>query len=506
MAFYRLNVSFEDKEKAKAFGAKWFAAGKYWYYDGEVLPEGLKRWYTVSEKTKTGIDISEKTSGVKKISENGKADEVIFDADDHYAKYKTVSEVNDMISEIVYATNEFRNILVKGEITNFDGHRGKHYYFAIKDENALLPCVLWEGTALSVLKFKLEKGQQVAIAGNLEYYKEGGKAQLIVSNIENIGDGKANLALMKLKAKLQNEGLFDEIHKKEIPKHPETVGILTSKSGQAIKDICKVAKKRNPYVQLVLYHVNVQGINAVSTITKGIKELDALGMDSIIIGRGGGSDEELMAYNDEKIARAVFEAVTPIVSAVGHEGHWTLIDYVADKRCATPSEAAEETIPDVMVDVKRLGYLVKSISDNMLSRLNEKRLQLENVNARIMQKNPERIFKEKSDRLESLQKMIGLNFKSLFEAKKDIPDQLLQSMKNNIRQAFELRVHRFEVLLTKMNGLSPSAKLINGFGYITKEDRPLSDIEMAGIGDKIDIRIHNGLLKAEITEINRIDE
>ena len=488
MAFFRLNVPYTDKEEAKSFGAKWFSQGKYWYYDGEDLPDGLRRWYEVPERKDVGKTVKTVTSEK---------------TDDPYAAYKTVTEVNGMISEIVYATNEFRAIMVKGEVTNFDGHRGRHYYFAIKDEGALLPCVMWEGTALSVLKFKLEKGQQVALIGSLEYYKEAGRTQLIVSNIENIGDGQANLALIKLKARLEAEGLFDEAHKQSIPKHPETVGIITSKSGQAIKDICKVANKRNPYVQLILYHVNVQGANAVSTITEGIKVLDGMGLDTIIVGRGGGSDEELYVYNDESIVRAVYEAKTPIVSAVGHQGHWTLIDYVADRRCATPSEAAEETIPNIMVDIDRLRYLSKGIRDNMASLLKEKRLMLESLGAKIEQNSPVHVFKEKQERLENLTKLLQMSFRNLFEAKREIPQRLYESIRENMRQALEERCHRFEVALTRLNGLSPSAKLVNGFGYITKEDRPVTDTKMVNVGDEIEIRIHDGMIRAGVTDVRR---
>ena len=492
MAFFRLNVPFNEKEQAKSFGAKWFALGKYWYYDGEELPEGLKAWYDApvdksEEQKKPKLKTETSYSGLK------------ADVSDPFYKYRTVSEINTMISEIVNATNEFRFIMVKGEVTNFDGHHGRHYYFAIKDENAILPCVMWEGTALTALKFKLEKGQQVALCGSLEYYKEGGRTQLIVSSIENIGDGKANLALMKLKAKLQAEGLFDEAHKKLIPKHPKNVGIITSKNGQAIKDICKIASKRNPYIQLVLYHVTVQGADAAGTITKGIKELDRMGLDSIIVGRGGGSDEELMVYNDEAIARAVYEATTPIISAVGHEGHWTLIDYVADKRAATPSEAAEETIPNVMVDLDRVRYLKKGILDNMRSILDERRLQLKEKKAVLEQNSPVHMFNEHLEKLSSLKEFMRMNILQKLSETGDRTASLKDSIRIGMERVFEEKKHSFEVLLARLNGLSPTAKLVNGFGYITKDEKPVETVEEVGIGDSLNIRIHDGMIETKVS-------
>jgi exodeoxyribonuclease VII large subunit len=471
MAFFKLNVPFKDKDEAKKFGAKWYSEDKYWYYSGDELPEGLRRWYPLYKPVdgKEGVYLDTETGEI--IGDSTEITPVNNETvNDPYAKYRTVSEINRMISDIVNATNEFRAILVKGEVTNFDGKKGRHYYFAIKDDSALLPCVMWDSTAAYALKFKLEKGQQVAIAGSLEYYDAQGKAQLIVSTIENIGDGEANLAFIKLKAKLEAEGLFAPERKKSIPKHPEQVGIITSKNGQAIKDICKIAEKRNPYVQLILYHVNVQGVNAVSTIVNGIKTLDGMGLDTIIVGRGGGSDEELNSYNHERIARAVAEAKTPIVSAVGHQGHWTLIDFVADKRVATPSEAAEETIPDVMTDISRIELLKNTIRDRMKAIIENRRLLIKSTLSDIEKNSPQNRLNENKDRLKHLSELMDMN----------------------IRSAFQKYNNRFEVLLAELNGLSPTAKLVGGFGYVTKENKPVKNVADVKPGDDINIRMHDG--------------
>ena len=477
MAFFKLNVPFKDKDEAKEFGAKWYSEDKYWYYSGDELPEGLRRWYPLYKPVdgKEGVYLDTETGEI-----NGDSSEITpvnnEAVNDPYAKYRTVSEINRMISDIVNATNEFRAILVKGEVTNFDGKKGRHYYFAIKDDSALLPCVMWDSTAAYALKFKLEKGQQVAIAGSLEYYDAQGKAQLIVSTIENIGDGEANLAFIKLKAKLEAEGLFAPERKKSIPKHPELVGIITSKNGQAIKDICKIAEKRNPYVQMILYHVNVQGVNAVSTIVNGIKTLDGMGLDTIIVGRGGGSDEELNSYNHERIARAVAEAKTPIVSAVGHQGHWTLIDFVADKRVATPSEAAEETIPDVMTDISRIELLKNTIRDRMKAIIENRRLLIKSTLSDIEKNSPQNRLNENKDRLKHFSELMDMN----------------------IRSAFQKYNNRFEVLLAELNGLSPTAKLVGGFGYVTKENKPVKNVADVKPGDDINIRMHDGDITATV--------
>ena len=513
MGLFKLSVSFSEKDLAKAHGARWDAINKTWYFMGDELPKELLRWYTAPKPETSGKEsTSDARTGLKSEAEQ--------ELPVKYDKYRTVSEVNRLISDKYNHVPEFYDILVKGEVTNFSGKKGAHYYFDIKDDNALLPCRLWDSVAAQALKFTLEKGQFVAIAGKLEFFEKSGQTQLIVREIENIGEGQSNLALLQLKAKLQAEGLFDVVHKKPIPKHPENVGIITSKNGQAIKDICKVAKKRDPYVQLVLFHVNVQGVNAVSTIVNGIKELDGMGLDSIIVGRGGGSDEELNVYNDEKIVRAVFEAKTPIVSAVGHEGHWTLIDYVSDKRVATPSEAAEETIPDIMADIKRVELLLKALNDNMTGLIENKKLLLEKKLALLLKNSPQNRLKENTERLKHLTELMDINIKAVYKSYQDdleflsneidnrfrfiyerfkkLPDEYLERIKVAVNQSFDRRAHRLEVLLTELNALSPTAKLVGGFGYVTKEGKPVrSSTDVKG-GDNINIKMHDGDISANV--------
>lgn len=485
---YKLNVSFREKEEAKNYGAKWNPVEKTWYYPGDELPEGLRRWYQgddlLQEAAGDVLEDAPVAAGEDSIGEDQENAESFGEKGVGLDLYKTVSEVNDMIIRNFNATVEFQMIMVKGEVTNFNGHKGRNYYFAIKDNDALLPCFMWEDTAKDVLKFELKQGQQVAIIGKLDLYKAAGKSQLVVRQISDIGEGAARLALLQLKARLEAEGLFDEDHKKKIPKYPETVGIITSKDGQAIKDICKVAGKRNPYVQLVLYHVNVQGKNAVSTIVEGIKYMDKQGFDTIIVGRGGGSDEELMAYNDELIARTVYEAATPIISAVGHEGHWTLIDYVSDKRAATPSEAAEEAVPDVMVDVHRVDQLRRSLEVNMRNQIQQRKLLLQAKMAALEKNSPERRLKERSDRLALLSERLREGMNRLFDSKK----------------------HRFEVLVANLNGLSPTAKLVSGFGYISHNNKPVKDVDDVKPGDSILIRIHDGEIRSNVTEVMKQDD
>ena len=478
---FDLNTNYQEKEEAKRFAAMWDGGKKTWYYIGDVLPEELRKWYPEEEEFQErrpvnvidGAELSEKT-------EKAYLDVPGFE------QYKTVSEVNEMIAENFEHTLAFRRILVKGEVTNYNGHSpGRHYYFSIKEEKreekghngkmkkVILPCFMWEDDAKIGLSFELETGQQIALIGELQFYRANGTSSLVVRQIYNIGEGKANLEFLQLKKRLEEEGLFALEHKKPIPKHPERVGIVTSKDGQAIKDICKVAAKRNPYVQLVLYHVKVQGKNAAETIVEGIRRLDALGLDTIIVGRGGGSDEELMVYNEESIARAVYEAETPIVSAVGHQGHWTLIDFVSDKRAATPSEAAEETIPNIMVDIDRLKRLQESIALNMRHSLERRILFLDAKLRALEGYNPEQLLKNRLERIEVLKEL----------------------MQRNVRHAYESRYYRFKEILARLNGLSPTAKLVNGFGYISHAGKPVVSVEDVRTGDVVSMRMHDGEIR-----------
>ena len=399
------------------------------------------------------------------------------------SEFRTVSEVNRMIAETYQMTECLNDIFVKGEVTNYRGPNAGHRYFDIKEgDRAQLSCILWKGTYGRLgLKFELEPGMQVAIIGDLRLYEKTGKTSLHVNYICRLGEGEDNLKYQQLMDRLEKEGLFREDHKKPIPLFPKSVGVVTSMYGQARRDIEQIAKRRNPYVQLVLYHVNVQGEHAVSTIVEGIKKLDEMGLDSIIVGRGGGSDEELKAYKDEAIARAVYEAKTPIVSAVGHEGNWTLIDYVADRRCATPSEAAEITVPDVMTTVRRLRQLESNLRINMRNSLNVRELKLKALMKNLEALSPERLLKERMDRLKHLE----------------------ESLRQGMRRSLDLRMNRYEVLLAGLHGLSPTAKLVRGFGYISSKGRPLLSVGDLKVKDRVDIRIHDGEVRTVVEEIQK---
>ncbi len=451
---YDLNVPYREKEEAKALGARW--NGHNWYCM-ELTP-GLMRWYEGDEVP---------------------AEQEVYE-DEFGNRYLSVSEVNLMITRQLEICDDLRDILVYGEVTDYSGHASRgFYYFSLIDGGVQLLCIMPESVPLR--DFELENGKKVLIKGNFRYHSRTGSAKLNVIRIEEAGEGEAARQLAELKLRLENEGLFSQERKKPLPKHPVKIGIVTSEDGQAIKDIRKVATKRNPYINLVLYPVNVQGSNAVPSTIRGIRYLDSYGCDILIVGRGGGSKEDLKAYNDESLVRAIAAANTPVISAVGHEGDISLSDYAADVRAATPSEAAEIAVPDVMSDVLKVRDLRSEIDNKMNVILRQKVVLWNNLAALLSKNAPERKLQERIDRLDLIRKDLDLNMNAVSDRK----------------------VHRFEILLANLNGSSPTAKLVKGFGYISRDDRPVVNIGDLKAGDTVGIRMHDGTAEAVISKVDK---
>lgn len=469
-----LNVPYSEKDLAKRAGARW--NGRTWYEPGDTVRPELMRWY---DGDNTEDNTAESVEAVR-ADDNVDTAVVAGELDD--SRFKTVTEVNRMIARTFDNTVTFYNIMVKGEVTNYTAPNNGNYYFAIKDSSSLINCYISAASARRVFDFTLEKGKQVAIVGNFTYYPNTCKAQIEPYRMIDIGEGAANRAYRELCERLRAEGLFDAEHKKELPQYPRKVGVITSKGGKAIGDICTVAKKRNPYIQIVLYHVNVQGKNAVATIVEAIEYLDAMeGVDVIILGRGGGSQEELISYNSEAVARTVYNATTPIISAVGHATDIALIDEVADAKATTPTLAATMAIPDVMTDIKRVANLRAEMKIKMDNQLSQRKLLLNAKKATLEKYNPETKLKLQTERLEKIKTLLRQNM-----------DGILASKKN-----------RYEVLLARLNGLSPTAKLINGFGYISANNKPVQSVDDVNVSDEIQVTVHDGTVTANVTMVEK---
>ena len=398
-------------------------------------------------------------------------------------KEYTVSQVNGYIKNLISSDYLLRNIVIRGEISNCKYHSMGHIYFTLKDEASSMPCVMFKGSIPNGLKFRLEDGQAVLITGSINVYERDGRYQLYANKILLADDGKGKLAeeYEKLKIKLYEEGLFEFEVKKPIPKHPKAVGIVTAKTGAAIQDIMNIAKRRNPYVQLYLYPAKVQGEGAAETIVRGIETLDKMGLDTIIVGRGGGSIEDLWAFNEEIVARAIFAAKTPIISGTGHEVDNTIADYVADLRAPTPSAAAELAIDNVLDTLNRVKTLRSSMDREMMSKVRDAKFSLEKLRNALERLSPEAVLRDR-------QLMLAQSVDRLH--------RLMEERLTRVKQ-------RLEVDITRLHGLSPTAKLVNGFGYIAdSKDKPVTSIKGVKEGDNLTIRVHDGTIDTKVVGTN----
>lgn len=396
------------------------------------------------------------------------------------ASIYSVSQINMYIKNMFANDYLLRNVQVKGEISNVKYHSSGHIYFTLKEEGSALNGVMFRSARTEGLDFTLENGQSVVITGSIAVYERDGRYQVYAKKIALDGRGNLYEAYELLKQKLYEEGLFEFEHKKEIPQFPKKVGIVTARTGAAIQDILNIAKRRNPYVQLYLYPAQVQGEGAAKTIVKGIETLDRMGMDTIIIGRGGGSIEDLWAFNEESVARAIYHAKTPIISGTGHEIDNTIADYAADLRAPTPSAACELAIPDVMssiYQVRQYESRMRKCAGQKLQQLNQKWGML---SARLNSASPKVRLENQKIYLDSLQ------------------DKLMQGM----LQKMGNRRHQYEILLTKLNGLSPTAKLVGGYGYIEHQDghaiRSVADVKEQ---DNFSVTVWDGTIEGVVTKI-----
>ena len=392
----------------------------------------------------------------------------------------SVSQVNTYIERMFADDFMLGNLSLSGEVSNCKYNHTGHIYFTLKDEKSAISCVMFAGKRAKGLKFPMKDGDQVVVTGYVGIYAAAGRYQVYASTIELAGVGDLYQRFEALKQELEESGMFDAMYKKPLPTHAMKIGIVTASTGAAVHDIIRVSKTRNPYVQLILYPAQVQGEGAAATIVAGINCLDSMGLDVIIVGRGGGSIEDLWAFNEEIVAKAIFHANTPIISAVGHETDFTIADFVADKRAATPSQAAE--LANFVYD--DFANQLERYSDKLNHGLDYKLLNaaqlLENYKLRLNALRPE-------NKLKSNEAQLKLFYKQL------------QSLMNNKLSRYE---NRLIAVSGRLDGLSPAKKLATGFGYVTNEagKRVDSAADLA-VGDSMIVRIKDGTIKSQVTEI-----
>ena len=390
----------------------------------------------------------------------------------------TVSQANQYIKNMFNQDFLLNNISVRGEVSNCKYHSSGHIYFSIKDRNGLLSCVMFAGKKRG-LDFKIEEGNKVIVSGNINVYERDGKYQLYADKIEKEGTGDLYKRFIELKNELEEMGMFSDEYKKEIPKYSMNVGIVTASTGAAIQDIINISKRRNPYIKLVLYPAKVQGDGAADTIVNGIRCLDSKNLDVIIVGRGGGSIEDLWAFNEEKVARAIFECNTPVISAVGHETDYTIADYVADMRAPTPSAAAEL----VVFEYNKLCEKISSYEENMRYRID---IKIRNYRNTV------------NDLLWKLNKMSPANnIQSKRQRLADLEIRLYDSINRKTSE----RRHQLELLTERLNGLSPLNKLSGGYAYISDDkNKPVKSLKKINADDELKIVLKDGNAKVKVID------
>ena len=392
----------------------------------------------------------------------------------------TVSQVNSYIKSMFAQDFALNKISVKGEISNCKYHPSGHIYFTLKDGGSQIGAVMFSSQRLN-LKFRLEEGQQVVVQGTIDVYERDGRYQLYARQITREGTGDLYLRFEQLKQELEEMGMFDGSYKQPIPKYARRVGIVTASTGAAIRDIMNISARRNPYVQLVLYPALVQGTEAKYSIVRGIETLDAMGLDVIIVGRGGGSIEDLWAFNEEMVARAIFNCSTPIISAVGHETDVTIADYVADLRAPTPSAAAELAVFDYSQFEAKCQLYQRTLERTMKNRLERVRYRLNQCRLKLELYHPSRVINEKRQRLA------------------DLESRLTRVMSKRL----EAYRHRLALDLGRLQALSPLAQLGRGYSFVTGRDgKRLDSVKQAAKGDQLRIELRDGTIVAKAEQIS----
>lgn len=393
----------------------------------------------------------------------------------------TVKQVNSYIKNMFTQDFMLNRIYVKGEVSNCKYHTSGHIYFSLKDESGTIACVMFAGQR-GGLSFHMREGQQIIVLGSVNVYERTGSYQLYAQEIRLDGEGTLYEKYQMLKQELEEMGMFAPEYKKAIPRYAKRIGVVTAPTGAAVRDIMNISARRNPYVQLLLYPAQVQGEGAKESIVRGIRMLETKNVDVIIVGRGGGSIEDLWAFNDECVARTIFDCQVPVISAVGHETDVTIADYVADLRAPTPSAAAELAVWDYR---QLQGYLDECrlrMNRSMTGTIRINRLRLKELDVRLSYLHPRHKLQDQQQRLIELE------------------EELRTLMRDRVKEAR----HRLAIQIEKLNGLSPVRKLNQGFAYVEEADGGVvKSIRQVEKGDELTVYVTDGLIHTSVKAVQK---
>ena len=391
----------------------------------------------------------------------------------------TVTQVNGYIKNMFTQDYMLQSLFVKGEVSNCKYHSSGHIYFTLKDSNGAISCAMFSRYR-NGLNFRMTEGQQVIVFGSVDVYERDGKYQLYAKQIALDGAGALYEEYERLKRELEELGMFAKEYKQPIPRFIKTLGVVTADTGAAVRDIIQIATRRNPYVQIILYPAIVQGEQATESIIKGIRALEYVGVDVMIVGRGGGSIEDLWAFNSREVAQAVFDCSVPIISAVGHETDTTIIDYVADLRAPTPSAAAELAVYDIRHLMDLLANYEDLLRKTMLGQIDSKREKIKQYELQLKYMSPVNRIREKRTYLMKLE------------------DKLEELMQRAIRE----KKHALAIYIEKLKGLSPLEKLSSGYSYVADEEgKNIRSVKQVQEGQLLRIQVTDGVIKATVAEV-----
>ena len=395
----------------------------------------------------------------------------------------SVGQINRYVKNMFTQDFILQKIYVKGEVSNCKYHTSGHIYFSLKDETGVLSCVMFAGHKRG-LAFRMKDGDRVVVGGAVDVYERDGRYQLYAKEISLEGAGALYERFLALKTELEEMGMFAQEYKQRIPAFIHRLGVVTAPTGAAVQDIRNISLRRDPYLQIILYPALVQGEGAADSIVRGIHMLDQAEVEVIIVGRGGGSIEDLWAFNEEKVARAIFECRTPIISAVGHETDFTIADFVADLRAPTPSAAAELAVADFRQILQNIAGLRDRMQKAMQRRAELGRAQLMQYQMRFQYLNPEAKLRDNRQRLA------------------DLDELLRRAMKNRIAE----ERHMLGIYLERYRGLSPLYKLNQGYSFVSdREGNGIISTKQVHSGDLLEISVTDGVIEAEVRSSRKED-
>ena len=416
-------------------------------------------------------------------------------------KYLTVSAITRYLKAKFDVDENLQTVFLKGEISNFKAHTSGHFYFSLKDETSKINAIMFRSNASKVL-FKPADGMKVLVTGRISVYEAMGSYQIYVDGMLEDGVGNLYIAFEQLKKKLQAEGLFDKEHKRPIPKIPKRVGIITASTGAAIRDIMTTIKRRFPICETILFPTLVQGENAKEDIVRNIERAQNYDLDVLIVGRGGGSIEDLWPFNEEIVARAIYSSKIPVISAVGHEVDFTIADFVADLRAPTPTAAAELAVPNMSDLKKHIDQLSIRSNEAIYKKANYLKLYLDSVKNSFVIKNPAIMFENKKQSLDLMNtKLNDLMLGKVDKFKNELEKLKKSYVLTNPELLYKDKIVEIKNVIDKLNLLNPLNILSRGYSITYLNDKALKSVKEVNKGELLKIKLSNGLIDARVTDI-----